>query len=109
MKKKDSKAITLSLIGVSMATPIFNIVNAINPTPVRLVIKEKAIVMQDEIIKGTENNDHNRVRRSSSIISMTHLYSKLKYSINMKSWTLTNSIWSFMQYKNDVDRYFAIL
>ncbi len=138
MKKRASKVIALSLVGASIVNPMFNVVNAMEQTPVkqeiqndmlanlgiktlkdtddgntvststynkqddslRLVIEKDGVIVQDEITKGIQNNDNtnNTLEHSSrATVSVRALYSKLKYSINMKSWTITNSKGSVKQ------------
>lgn len=131
--KKTRRGISLSLVGVSIISPMFNVVNAMEYTSenkeiqnnlfenvevktledndskkvvevidgnivststynkkdnsLRLVIKKDGVIIQDELtqsVKGIQFSPRANV-------SMSSLYSKLKYSINMKSWTLTNS------------------
>lgn len=134
--KKTRRVVSLSLVGVSIISPMFNVVNAMEHTStnkeiqnnlfenvevktledndskkvvevidgnivststynkkdnsLRLVIKKDGVIIQDELtqsIKGFQFSP--RAYRAN--VSMSSLYSKLKYSINMKSWTLTNS------------------
>lgn len=158
MKKRTSKVIALSLVGASIVNPMFNVVNAMEQTPVkqeiqndmlanlgiktlkdtddekivevidgntvststynkqddslRLVIEKDGVIVQDEITKDIQNNDNTNndntnntlghssratVRAAGATVSVRALYSKLKYSINMKSWTITNSKGSVKQ------------
>ncbi|WP_195941034.1 geobacillin-26 family protein [Romboutsia sp. 1001713B170131_170501_G6] len=134
--KKASKGIALSLVGVSIISPLFNVANAMEHTPnsqeiqnnvfanievkilkdnddekvvevidgdivststynkkdnsLRLVIKKDGVIIQDELTKGIKGVQYSNISPRAKV-SMGALYSKLKYSINMKSWTLTNS------------------
>lgn len=65
-----------------------------------LEVKSGDIVIQKEFIDmnntkeedNEENINHNtRVRRAARPVTKKFIYSKLRYSINMKSWTITNS------------------
>lgn len=143
MKKRASKLIALSLVGVSVVSPMLNVANAMEPTPVkqemqneilenlgiktlkdtedekvveviegdtiststynkkddslRLVVEKDGVIVEDETTEGIQNsnNTNNAIEYSSkartATVSTRALYSKLKYSINMKSWTITNS------------------
>lgn len=94
LKDTDDEKIVKVIEGNTVSTSTYNK----KEDSLRVVIEKDGEVMQDETTKGIQNNnnENNELEYSSkatarATVSMKSLYSKLKYSINMKSWTITNT------------------